>query len=475
MTEKKKIKILYATPECVPFANSGGLGEVAGSLPRALNRKRNIECRVIMPLYGQISDEYRKKMKFLGKGIVEVTWRKQYIGVYELKHQGVIYYFVDNEYYFKRDGLYGHYDDGERFAYFSKAVFEALEIIDFVPDIMHANDWQTALVPIYQTSLYKREFMSTVFSIHNIEYQGKFGDSAYGDFLGIPDEYRHMLNFNFGVNLMKGDIECANIVSTVSPTYANELKNPAFAFGMDEIIYRNDHKLKGILNGINTQLYDPSKDKFIEANYSADDTSGKALCKKALQNELGLPETDTMMITMVSRLVPAKGVDLLREVIDEILNRYNVQFVMLGTGEREYEDFFRGLQDRHQDQARCMIKFDAALSHRIYAAGDTLLVPSRSEPCGLTQMIGCRYGDVPIVRKTGGLADSIKDCTAGEGNGFIFDNYHAGNLYSVIINAIEHYQNKDFWNKLVSHDLGLDFGWSASANEYRKMYEGLIK
>ena len=476
MTEKKKLNILYVTPECTPFANSGGLGEVAGSLPRALCRKRNIQCRVMMPLYGQISDTFRRKMKFLGKGTVKVTWRQQYMGVFELKHQGVTYYFIDNEYYFKRDGLYGHYDDGERFAYFSRAVFEALRLIkkDFTPDIIHANDWQTALVPIYQTSLYQRKKTKTVFSIHNIEYQGYFGNSAFDDFLDVPSEYHHMLDLRGGVNLMKGGIECSDMVSTVSPSYANELKDPAFAFGMDETIRRNEHKLKGILNGINTQAYDPEKDKDIAAGYSAKDPSGKALCKKALQEELALAQSDIMMITMISRLVPAKGVDLLREIMDDILYKYNVQFVMLGTGDGEYEDFFRGLESRHPHQARCIIKFDGALSHRIYAAGDILMVPSRSEPCGLTQMIGCRYGNVPLVRRTGGLGDSITDYDQPNGNGFVFDEYDPGSLYAKIVSAIENYQHKDNWNALVKHDLQLDFGWSGSANEYRKMYESLF-
>ena len=476
MKNKSKLNILYVTPECVPFANSGGLGEVAGSLPRALNRKRNIECRVMMPLYGQIADEYREKMEFLGKGIVGVTWREQYMGVFRLRHQGVTYYFIDNEFYFKRDGLYGHFDDGERFAYFSKAVFESLGLIDdFVPDVIHANDWQTAMVPVYQTSIYKRDYMKTVFSIHNVEYQGYYGTSAFEDFLGIPDNYRHVLNFEKGVNLMKGGIECANIVSTVSPTYAEELKNPAFAFGMDGTIRRNSHKLKGILNGINTQLYNPAKDPFIIANYSMEDPSGKKKCKEDLQESLALPKTNAMMITMVSRLVPAKGVDLIKDVIDDILGRYNVQFVMLGTGDAEYEDFFRGLEDRHKDQVRSIIKFDAATSHKIYAGGDLLLVPSRSEPCGLTQMIGCRYADVPLVRRTGGLADSISDCTLGDGNGFVFDNYDSGSLHAALSGAIERFQDEKNWAKLINHDLSLDFGWSNSASQYRDMYESMFE
>ncbi|MEE1170232.1 MAG: glycogen/starch synthase [Anaerovoracaceae bacterium] len=477
MSKRKTLNILYATSECVPFTNSGGLGEVAGSLPRALNRKRNIDCRVIMPLYGQIADEFREKMTFMGKGVVGVTWRQQYMGVFSLRYQGVTYYFIDNEYYFRRDSLYGHYDDGERFAYFSKAIFEALGIIekDFMPDIIHANDWQTAMIPVYQTSIYKRKYMKTVFSIHNVEYQGMYGTSAFEDFLGVPDDFRHVLKFGDGVNLMKGAIECANIVSTVSPTYAGELKDPAFAFGMDGTIRRNEYKLRGILNGINRQLYDPEKDPYIAAPFSKADLKGKKACKADLQKSLALPESDAMLITMVSRLVPAKGMDLLREIIDDILSKFNVQFVMLGTGDHEYEEFFHGLEARHPDQARCIIKFDAGLSHRIYAGGDLLLVPSRSEPCGLTQMIGCRYGDVPLVRRTGGLNDSITDCTLGDGNGFVFDNYDSGSLYAAMANAIERYHDKENWQKLVKYDLSLDFGWSNSASEYRAMYESMFE
>lgn len=483
-TEKKetaagknnKIKILYATSECVPFANSGGLGEVAGSLPRALNRKRDIECRVIMPLYGAVSEEFREKMRFLGSTGVGVTWRMQYMGLFELRYKGVTYYFVDNEYYFKRDGLYGHYDDGERFAFFSKAIFEALGMMDdFVPDIIHANDWQTALVPVYQTSIYKREFMKTVFSIHNVEYQGYYGDTAIEDFIGIPDNYSHVLEFKGGTNLMKGAIETANAVSTVSPTYAMELKDPFFAFGMQDIIGRNSHKLSGILNGINTVLYDPAKDPMIEANYSAGDLSGKKECKRALQKQLSLPETDSMMIAMISRLVPAKGVDLLSPILDDIIANNDVQFVLLGTGYPEYEYYFRGIEARHPDKARCLIQFDSALSHKLYAGADALLVPSRSEPCGLTQMIGCRYACVPIVRRTGGLADSIKDCTLGDGNGFVFDDYSPDGLYAAIMNAYSTYSRPEDWKKLAEHDLRCDFGWSGSANTYRELYRELTQ
>lgn len=474
---KNKLKVLYATPECAPFAASGGLGEVAGSLPRSLNysRSANIECRVIMPLYGKVAQEYRDKMKFLGTTTVNLAWRSQYMGLFELRHDRVTYYFIDNEYYFKRDGLYGYYDDGERFAYFSKAVFEALPLMkDFVPDVIHANDWQTALIPVYQNSLYRREFMKTVFSIHNIEYQGYYGTEFLQEVVGLPESESRFLIFGNGINLMKGGIECCNMLNTVSPSYAEELKDPGYAFGMEDIVRRNEHKMRGILNGINTKTYDPAKDKLIPANYSARDISGKAICKKELQQALGLPESDSLMITLISRLVPAKGLDLVRAIMDEVLDQHDVQFVVLGTGYREYEDYFRGLEIRHPDKVRALIQFNSELSHRIYAGGDVILVPSRSEPCGLTQMIGCRYADVPVVRETGGLKDSIQDCTLGSGNGFVFSKYHPDDLRTALEHAIALYEDKKNWKKLIIHDLKEDFSWNASAKEYADMYHSMF-
>ncbi|MBR0373184.1 MAG: glycogen synthase [Mogibacterium sp.] len=473
------MNILYATPECVPFASSGGLGEVAGSLPKALNRKRRskIDCRVILPLYAKVPQSVRDKMTFLGSDMVRLVWRRQYMGLFEYRQDGVTYYFIDNEYYFNRDALYGHYDDGERFAFFSKAIFHALKMMpDFRPDILHANDWQTALVPVLQTAVYRLEDLKTVYSVHNIEYQGYYGKSFNDEVLGLPQDAVHLIEWRDGLNLMKGGIECCNYFSTVSPSYAQELKDPAYAFGLEEIVRKNDFKLGGILNGINRTLYDPEKDPQIAANYSAKDLSGKAVCKQALQEEAGLPvRADVPLLTLISRLVPAKGLDLVRMVMDDVLNNFDAQFLLLGTGFPEYEEFFRELEERHPDKARCMIKFDPALSHRIYAGGDMILVPSRSEPCGLTQMIGCRYANVPIVRETGGLGDSIHDCTLGDGNGFTFHDYDASALYAAIANAISRYQDSENWQKLQQHDLREDFGWSVSAEDYRLMYLGLYE
>lgn len=472
----RKLKVLFASPESVPFASTGGLGEVTGSLPKALNAAKDngIDCRVILPLYKRTGQEYRDKMKFIGTGTVAVSWRRQYMGLFELRRGGVTYYFIDNEFYFGRDDLYGYYDDGERFSYFSRAVFEALDLISFVPDVIHANDWQTALIPVFQNSLYKRDFMKTVFTIHNIEYQGYYDPEAFDAIIGLPESERALLEFGDGINLMKGGIEGANIFSTVSPSYAEELKDPAFAFGMDGIVRRNAHKLHGILNGIDTKVYDPAHDKYTSAGFSAADLSGKALCKKSLQESSGLPVSDVPLITLVSRLVPAKGMDLIRDVIDRILNENDAQFIMLGSGFEEYENFFRGLACRHPGKVACHIGYDTAEAHRIYAGGDILLVPSRSEPCGLTQMIGCRYADIPVVRETGGLKDSITDCTLGDGNGFVFGRFESEDLYNAVMNALVRYADKEIWAGLSKHDLSLDFGWDASAAKYAEMYKSLF-
>ncbi|MGI6203729.1 MAG: glycogen synthase [Anaerovoracaceae bacterium] len=468
-------RILMAASECVPFASTGGLGEVIGSLPAALNEVSGgkTECRVIMPLYADIPEEYRKEMKFLGCDYVRLAWRSLYMGVFELVRGGVTYYFIDNEYYFGRGGLYGYYDDGERFAFFSRAVLDSQSITGFVPDIIHANDWETALIPVLQNSLYRREFLKTVFSIHNIEYQGYYPTDFDTYVIGLPESERYVIEFGDAINLMKGGIESANLLCTVSPTYAEELKNPLTAYGLDEIIRRNAHKLHGVLNGIDTKAYDPSTDPKIAENYSSSDLSGKKQCKKALQRELALDERDVPVITMVSRLVPSKGLELVREVIDGVLDNFDVQFVLLGTGYPEFEGYFHDLEARRRDKARCIINFNADQSHRVYAAGDILLMPSVTEPCGLSQMIGCRYGDIPVVRATGGLRDSIKDCTLGDGSGFVFENYDADSFYHAIENAVTRYYDRENWEALVKHDLDLDFGWGRSAKNYLELYDTL--
>lgn len=475
--KRDAMKVLFVTPECTPFASSGGLGEVAGSLPEALNNRtgEEIDCRVMMPLYGKVKPEVREQMTFLGKSQVPVAWRTQYVGVYELVKNGTTYYFIDNEYYFKRDALYGYYDDCERYAFFCRAVFEALRITGFSPDILHANDWQSALVPIYQNSLIRREFTKTVFTIHNIEYQGNYDRSVLETCLNLPKDQEHIVDFHGNVNLMKGAMESCNMLTTVSRSYVQELKDPAFSFGMDEMIRRNEYKMMGILNGINVESYNPAEDPLIAANYDQNHPAGKKRCKEALQKELGLPVKDVPMITLISRLVPAKGMDLVLYAMDGILRDHDVQFVMLGTGNSEYENYFRSLQSQYPEKVRAMIEFDIAKSHRVYAGGDILLMPSKCEPCGLSQMIGCRYGDVPVVRETGGLKDSIQDCTLGEGNGFSFADYGAESFYNTVMNAVNRYQNKEQWEALVKHDLALDFSWGKAAEEYIQMYRKVME
>lgn len=470
--ENDRIKVLFATSECVPFANTGGLGEVSGSLPEALVSE-GVDCRVIMPLYEKIPQSVRDRMVFMGTANVPVAWRNQYMGLFQLKHNGVTYYFVDNEYYFKRAGLYGYYDDGERFSYFSRAVFEAMEVSGFYPQIVHCNDWQTALIPVFQNSLIRREGLKTVFTIHNIEYQGQYSTDALDSIIGLPASENRFLEFGDSINLMKGAIECANEVTTVSPTYAQELRDPAQAFGLGDIINKNAHKLRGITNGINTKLYDPMNDPYIAAPFGPGDVSGKTACRHALQSAIGLPVKDVPVITMISRLVPPKGIDLVMEIMDSVLASRDVQFVILGTGDRNYEDYFRGLQERHQDKVRSLIQFNGPLSHMVYAGGSVILVPSRSEPCGLTQMIGCRYGNIPVVRQTGGLADTIQDCTLGDGSGFVFSQFTGEDLYRGLSNALDRWYDEEDWKALMIHDMGLDFSWNASAEEYVKLYKEL--
>ena len=474
--EQEKTNILFVTSEAVPFAHTGGLGEVASALPKNLNarKQKDIDCRVIMPLYGKIGDEYREQMEFLGNGWVHLSWRAQYMGVFQLEHEGVIYYFIDNEYYFRRDGLYGYLDDCERFTYFSKAVFAALQMIDFVPDIIHANDWQCAMVPVYQYAVYRRMFMKTIFTIHNIQYQGHYGMDVLGDIIDLPMDAAHLVEYNGDVNLMKGAIECSDIVTTVSPTYARELLDPGIAYGMDPIIRRNEHKLRGILNGIDTDSYNPTKDKAIAQTFSYRRPEGKAACRRALQEELGLPPRDDVpVVAMVTRLVEPKGIDLVTAAMDQLLTNDMIQFVLLGNGDYDYEEFFRGLESRHPDKARCLIEFDPAKSRRIYAGADMFLMPSRIEACGLAQMISCRYGTVPVVHQTGGLADSIQDCRLGKGNGFTFANYSSGDLIYTLQLARERFDDREAWKTLVIHDMRLNFGWKMVAGDYVEMYHNL--
>ena len=473
------MKVLYVASEALPYMASGGLGDVAGSLPVAL-RKRLIGCRVVMPLYDSIKQEYKDQMKFIGSISVPVSWRRQYCGIFEAKHNGVIYYFLDNQYYFKRDGIYGHYDDAERFAFFSRAVLEIIPAIDWKPDIIHCNDWQSALTPLYYSIYYANkmgyENIKTVFTIHNIQYQGKYGDELLNDVLGIAPEYNNLILYDGLVNFMKSGIECANKVTTVSPTYAKEILDPWYSHGLDPILNQRSWKLCGILNGIDVDGYNPETDNAIYANYSAEKPKNKAKNKEALQKEMGLTvNKDIPLIGIVTRLVGHKGVDLMKEVLEKSLWERDCQYVVLGSGEWQYESYFRELHDKYPDKVAVTIGFIPDLARKIYAGADMFLMPSKSEPCGLSQMVALRYGTLPIVRETGGLKDSITDSGDGEGNGFTFQTYDAYDMLGAIYRAIDAYSNKDYWKTLVKRALECDMSWGKSANEYIKMYRALLK
>ena len=473
--------VLFVASEANPYLGSGGLADVIGSLPKTLAANGKYDVRVVMPLYGDINDKYRSQMRFLMNFNVPLAWRNQYCGVFSLKADGVTFYFIDNEYYFKRSGLYGFYDDGERFAYFSKAALEMMVHLDYYPEILHCHDWQTALSVVYLKTLYANRYgydhIKALFTIHNIEYQGKYGYDCLGDLFGLPESVKPALDYDGCLNLMKGAIQFSDRFSTVSRMYANEIKNPFFAHGLQYAICENEFKLTGILNGIDETVYNPETDEKLFRNYSADDTSGKAVCKKELQKMLGLPEKDDApLISIISRLVPAKGLDLVKCVIEELLAE-NVQVVILGKGEGDYEDYFRILADRYSGKCRAIIAYNKDLASKIYSASDIFLMPSKQEPCGLSQMIACRYGAVPVVRATGGLFDSISpynnDMRNG-GNGFVFGNYNAHEMLYVIKDAVYTFGNKDEWRGIMKRAMTTDFSWKKSSGEYEKLYDNML-
>ena len=472
------MKVLFATSEAYPFAMSGGLADVSGALPKAL-RRRLVGCRIVMPLYSQIAEDLKEKMTFITSITVPVSWRRQYCGVFEAHLDGVIYYFIDNQYYFKRDGLYGHYDDAERYTFFSRALLEILPHIGFTPDVIHCNDWQTAMVPVFLNEFYKQDpfyaNIKTVFTIHNIQYQGKYGNDVLGDLFGLGEEYTSLLQFGDCLNLMKGGIECANKVTTVSNTYANEILDPWFSHGLDSILRDRSYKLSGILNGIDTIGYDPETDKDIFVNYSAKDPSGKAKNKAALQEIFSLPVRDDVPVMgIVTRLVAHKGLDLIKRIMWDLLASTDMQLVVLGSGDWEYEAFFKELAANFPDKVGLRLGFVPDMARKIYAGSDLFLMPSKSEPCGLSQMVALRYGSVPIVRETGGLKDTITDSGDGKGNGFTFKSYDAYDMLDAINRALAAFRNKEYWNKLVERALKCDNSWGKSAKEYISLYNSLM-
>ena len=479
--KKKPLKILFAASEAFPFSGTGGLGEVIGSLPKAINKDKGFDTRVMVPFYKDlIPAEFSAKFKFLTSFNVQLSWRSLYCGIFEYDYEGVKYYFLDNEYYFKRNALYGFYDDGERFAFFSRAVIESLYLINFIPDVLHVNDWQTALVPVYYKLYYMHNRdgyrkIKTVFTVHNIEYQGKYGRESVEDLFGISKQELHSLEYGGCVNLVKAAMDYSDAVTTVSPTYAKELMSPAFSYGLSEIVRWNANKLTGILNGIDYNSYDPMTDEALFYKYGADTFENKVKNKLELQKMFGLTEDkDIPMIAVVTRLVAHKGMDLLKQVVHDILKQ-NVQIVLLGKGDADYEGYFTYIERNYEKKFKAVIAFNRDLSRKFYGAADMLLMPSRTEPCGLAQMIACRYGALPIVRETGGLFDSIKDCNGENmGNGFSFTRYDAEDLANAISRALGMYSNnRTVWDALAARIMRIDFSWENSAKSYAEFYKTL--
>ena len=466
-----EVRVLFASSEVAPFAASGGLADVAGSLPVYLNRS-NCDVRVILPLYGSVSKAWRDKMRFVTYCYVSLSWRSAYCGIFELKDRGVTYYFIDNEQYFMRDSLYGEYDDGERFAFFSKAVIEALCRIDFEPDIIHCNDWQTAMIPVYLRDyrwVGKLAAVKTLFTIHNIQFQGQYDPYILGDIFGLPESDLPLMTWDGCLNLMKAAIELSDKVNTVSPTYAGEILDPWYSFGLDPLLKGLQFKLCGILNGIDFDTWNPETDPAIAANYSADDQEGKLACKKDVLSEFGLDDDGRPLAVMIARLTEQKGVDLLAPIMDEVIKN-GIQVAILGTGDSKYEQIFSEMSARYPGSCSVRIAYNTALSKRMYAGADIFLMPSKTEPCGLAQMQAMRYGTVPIVRKTGGLSDSVRDCGDGQGWGFTFQNYEPWDLYGAMIRAKDLYYDWDAWKEVRTRALRCDTSWSRSAESYKYLY-----
>ena len=477
---ERKTSVLFVASEANPFVGTGGLADVIGSLPKSIALNEEFDVRVVIPLYKGLSNKYRDKLRFVGNFNVPLSWRNQYCGLFTYKMDGVTYYFLDNEYYFLRDGLYGFYDDGERFAFFSKAVLVMMQYLDFYPEVLHAHDWQSALSVVYLRTIYKNTYgfdhVKAMFTIHNIEYQGKYGKEILGDLFGLSDGFYNIVEYDNCINLMKGAIVCADKVSTVSPSYANEIKLDYFAHGLSHITNAFAFKTLGILNGIDEELYYPKTDDCFFKNFSTRSMTGKAVCKAELQKMLGLPiKPDVPVVAMISRLVAHKGLDLVKAVVHELLAE-NVQLVILGKGENQYEEFFTNISEQYQGKCRTIIAYNKDLSSKIYSGADIFLMPSKQEPCGLSQMISSKYGTVAVVRKTGGLADSIIDCTKNptKGNGFVFENYNAHEMLFVLKEALYKYRDKENWAKIVKSAMKTDFSWAKSAKQYEIIYKELI-
>lgn len=478
------MKILYVASEALPYASTGGLADVVGSLPAAVKRSlgTSADVRVVIPLYPAVREKFASQLTLERETTVRLSWRNQYCGIWSTVRDGVTFYFIDNEYYFQRPSLYGSFDDGERFAFFGKSVLELISTLGFYPDVLHANDWQSALAVIYL----KRKLglddgyanIQTLYTIHNIDYQGVYSFSILGDVFELAEWDRSVVEYNGAINLTKGAIVCADRVSTVSPRYAAEIMTEYYSSGLSHILNMYAGKLSGIINGIDVDYYNSETDPEIAANFSAADLAGKRRDKADLQSLCGFtPDPDIPVIAMVSRLASHKGFDLVRCVIEEFVAQNDVQFVLLGTGECELEEFFAALAERYPDKVCVKLEYNKALSKKFYAGADMFLMPSKSEPCGLAQMIASRYGTVPIVRETGGLYDTIHAYNkfTGSGNGFSFANYNAHEMKHVMEEALQLYHDAPAWQALVQNVMAVDFSWNASAEKYIALYTDMIK
>lgn len=472
------MKVLFAAGEAAPLVKVGGLGDVAGALPKTLVSMGQ-DVRVIMPMYSIVGDK-RRECTYITNIYIDNSWRRQYCGIYEYKTCGVTYYLIDNEFYFNRPRVYGEYDDGERFAFFSRAVLEVMAAVDFYPDVLHCNDWHTAFVPVLLDAQYRMregyQNIKTVFTIHNIEFQGKFDPYVLGDVFGLSEDKKEILFYGDCLNLVKGAIECSNKVTTVSPNYANEILDPYYSFGLEHILRERQYKLTGIVNGIDTQVFDPATDPRIKTNYSFKTRNFKFHNKYALQTELGLEKTnDKPLIGMVTRLTHQKGMDLVCNKLEWLMS-LDAQFVLLGSGDDKYEQHIRYIADKYPDKMRAVIGFDADLAQRIYAGADFFLMPSEFEPCGLAQLIALRYGTIPIVRATGGLADTVVPFNpeTGEGNGINFRSVDSEDMADAILRALALFADKKQFGAVRKNAMSGDYSWEASAQKYLELYESII-
>lgn len=476
------MKILFIASEGVPFIKSGGLADVIGSLPKALKEK-DIDVKVIIPLYKKVWEQYSKQLKYITNINVKLNWRNQYCGIFTMREQGVDFYFIDNKYYFDRDEIYGYFDDAERFAFFSKAALEILPTIKYKPEVIHLHDWHTGLASVFLKSHFLEDKyykdIKTLFTIHNLHYQGIFSKSILDNILGLGKEHYTVesLEYNGAINSMKGGLLYSDKISTVSKAYAREITYPYFGEGLDGVLRKRESDLVGIVNGIDTDLYNPEDDKYIYKNFNYKTIENKLDNKLNLQAELGLKVDKAVpMISIVSRLVSIKGMDLVMHVMEEILNTLDVQIVVLGTGDKKYEDGFNYFADKYKGKISSNIKFNNELAHKIYAASDMFLMPSQLEPCGLSQLISLRYGTIPITREVGGLSDTVKHFNIGDksGNGFVFKAFNAHDMLFTIKDAIDKYNDKKVWRKIIKNAMEADYSWNKSAEEYIEVYKELI-